>query len=102
MTNNTVKIDFAKVNAAGDDIISEGKKMFDALKNIQTIINNGKKSFDSEGGDAIRKSFNESAAKFDDFKKFISDYGKFLKEYNEAQRKLNAEIESIAKDIPVL
>lgn len=102
MANNTAKIDFAKVNKAGDDIISQGNAMYNALTAIQNIINNGKKDFDSEGGDAIRKNFNDSAKKFDDFKKFVAEYGQFLQSYSDVQKDLNNEIERIGSQIPKL
>lgn len=102
MASNTSTIDFQKVNAAGGEIISEGNKMFNSLENIQSIINQGRKSFDSEGGEAIRKNFNTSAQKFEEFKKFVADYGKFLQEYSEAQKKINEEIVKIAGQIPKL
>ncbi len=102
MANNVVKIDFAKVNKAGDEIIAQGNKMFTSLTNIQGIINNGKKSFDSEGGEAIRKNFNTSAQKFDEFKKFVAEYGQFLQNYNEVQKRINDEIQQVASQIPKL
>ena len=102
MANNVVKIDFAKVNKAGDEIIAQGNNMFTSLTNIQSIINNGKKSFDSEGGEAIRKNFNTSAQKFDEFKKFVAEYAQFLQNYNDVQREANRKIQEIASQIPKL
>lgn len=102
MANNKATIDFAKVNKAGEEIINQGNQMFNSLTNIQNIINNGKKSFDSEGGAAIRKNFNESAKKFADFKKFVAEYGQFLQEYSDMQKDVNEEIERIATQIPKL
>lgn len=102
MANDVAKIDFAKVNKAGDDIITQGNKMFTSLTNIQSIINNGKKSFDSEGGEAIRKNFNASAQKFDEFKKFVAEYGQFLQNYSDVQKRVNDEIQQVATQIPKL
>ncbi|MBQ2963362.1 MAG: hypothetical protein IJE14_01745 [Clostridia bacterium] len=102
MANNTSTIDIKKVNAAGTEIIDEGKKMFNSLENIKNIINQGKKSFDSEGGEEIRKNFNTSAQKFEEFKRFVAKYGEFLQNYSEEQRRLNEEIAKIAQKITKL
>ncbi len=102
MANNVITIDVEKVKRAGQTIIDEGNKMFNALEDIKDIINNTKKCLQSDGGDSARANFNTSAAKFDDFKKFIHEYGQFLQSYGGAHIKLDTEISDLATKIPKL
>ena len=102
MANNVITIDPKKVNDAGKEIVEQGTKMYNALKDIQDIINGTKKCFQSDGGDGARANFNSSAAKFEDFKKFIHEYGQFLQSYGSAHKKMDSEVSSLANKIPKL
>ena len=102
MANNTITIDTSKVNQAGRTIIDEGTKMYNALEDIKDIINNTKKCLQSDGGDSARANFNSSAAKFDEFKKFIHECGEFLQSYGAAHEKLDSEVSDLANKIPKL
>lgn len=75
-------VDKAKVNQSGIDILNDVKKMYTSLVNIQRYINNSKDGFDSEASDALRKKFNNSAAKFEEFKTFLNSYGEFLQNFS--------------------
>lgn len=69
------------VNANGQDIISEAAKMYTSLSRISDIINSSKSDFDSEAGDNVRKDFNASAAKFQEFETYIKSYGEYLETF---------------------
>ncbi len=102
MANNVITIDPKKVNDAGKEIVVQGTKMYNALKDIQDIIEGTKKVFRSEGGDSARTNFKSSAVKFDQFKKFIHEYGEFLQSYGSAHQKMDSEVSSLATKIPKL
>lgn len=102
MASVQIKIDPFKVQKAGDTIKSHAAKMFTSLNEIKSIVNNTKSYFQSEGGDATRNNFNESAAKFDEFKKFIDEYGQFLESYGGGQEKLDNKVASLGASIPKL
>ena len=102
MANNVVTIDPFKVQKAGDNVLSESKKMENALNAIKDLVNNTKSFFQSDGGDKTRQNFNSSAAKFAEFKKFTDEYGQFLQSYGKAQEKLDDEIANIGSKIPKL
>lgn len=102
MSDNNVRIDPKKVHEAGTTILNEANTMKQALDCIKDIINNTKNYFQSEGGDEVRTKFNESAQKFEEFKKFINEYGDFLKSYSEGHDKLDQEIMDSAHKFPVL
>jgi len=102
MANNVITIDPKRVNQAGRDIVDQGTKMYNALKDIQDIVNGTKKCFQSDGGDSARTNFNSSAAKFDEFKKFIHEYGQFLQNYGSAHQKMDSEVSTLAGKIPKL
>ena len=102
MANTVVTIDVEKVNQAGRKIIEEGNKMYSALEDIKDIINNTKKSLQSDGGDAARTNFNTSAQKFEEFKKFVHEYGKFLESYAAAHKKIDDVVADLATKIPKL
>lgn len=102
MANNVITIDPKRVNDAGKEIVNHGTKMYNALRDIQSIIDGTKKVFQSEGGDSARANFKSSAAKFDQFKKFIHEYGEFLQSYGSAHQKMDSEVSSLATKIPKL
>lgn len=102
MANTVIDIDEKKVKDAGASIKTDGDKMYKALQNIKTIVDGTKKCLDSDGGDEARKHFNASAAKFDEFKKFIHEYGDFLQNYSGAHKKLDTGVAELAKKIPKL
>lgn len=102
MGNNVITIDPKKVNDAGKEIVEQGTKMYNALKDIQDIINGTKKCFQSDGGDSARANFNSSATKFDEFKKFIHEYGQFLQSYGSAHQKMDSTVSDLARKIPKL
>lgn len=99
---NTVKIDVVKVQNAGTTLQTEAVKMKQALDSIKDIVNNTKSYFQSDGGDDTRKSFNDSAAKFEEFKKFVNEYGEFLKSYGSGHKKVDDAISTAAKKFPKL
>jgi len=99
---NIQTIDPKKVNDAGRTVIDETTKMKKALDSITGIINGTKSYFDSEGGNAARKNFSESAAKFAEFEKFIKGYGEFLQNYGAATIKVDQAIEDLSNEIPKL
>lgn len=72
-------ITLAEVNKAGEDLKANAKKMYDSLEIIKGLVNESKSYFDSPAGDEIRKKFNTSAEKFENFKQFLDSYGEFLK-----------------------
>lgn len=98
----TVRIDVTKVQNSGETLQTEAIKMKQALESIKDIVNNTKSYFQSSGGDETRRSFNESAAKFDSFKKFVDEYGEFLKSYGRGHEKLDQSISDAAKKFPKL
>lgn len=100
MTNNIITIDPQRVKNAGREIVDQGTIMYNALKDIQDIVNSTSKCLKSDGGDEARANFNSSAAMFDEFKKFIHEYGHFLQNYGEGHQKLDNEVKDIASKIP--
>lgn len=102
MDNNVITINPARVKSTGRVIEEQGTKMYNALKDIQRIVAETKKCFQSEGGDKARENFNSSAAKFDDFKKFVHEYGQFLQSYGDAHEKMDSEVSALAGKIPKL
>ncbi len=102
MANNVITIDPKKVNDAGKEIVEQGNRMYNALKDISDIIDGTKKCFQSDGGDSARANFKSSAAKFEDFKKFIHEYGQFLQSYGSAHQKMDSEVSTLANKIPKL
>lgn len=99
---NTVKIDVVKVQNAGATLQTEAVKMKQALDSIKDIVNNTKSYFQSDGGDETRKSFNESAEKFEEFIKFVNEYGEFLKNYGSGHKQVDEAISTAAKKFPKL
>lgn len=97
-----IQIDPLKVQKAGETIKIHANKMYTSLEEIKSIVNNTKSYFQSEGGDSTRKNFNESAAKFDEFKKYVDEYGEFLESYGGGHKKLNDKIASLGAGIPKL
>ncbi len=97
-----IQIDPFRVQKAGETIRTHANKMLASLNEIKSIVNNSKSYFQSDGGDATRKNFNSSAAKFDEFKKFIDEYGQFLESYAGGQIKLDDKVASLGESIPKL
>lgn len=70
-----------KINQAGIDLIDNAEKMYSSLKEVKALIEGSKSYFDSSAGDQMRNKFNESAAKFEEFKSYLTDYGEYLKTF---------------------
>lgn len=94
------KLDRAKINAAGEDILTDAKKMYDSLERVKTLIDGSKSYFDSEAGDALRKKFNTSAEKFEEFRSFLNTYGDFLKTFSGNVQKFEDAVKNVVDEIP--
>ncbi len=91
-----VIISTEEVKAAGTNIIDEAGSMYKTLTEIREIIGSTKGKFDSEGGDELRRKFEQTAAEFEKFKSFIMEYGEFLKHYSSGHVELDQKIEELA------
>lgn len=91
-----------EVNTAGENIINNAKKMYKSLDNIKQLINGSKSYFDSEAGDDLRRKFNESASKFEEFKNYIIQYGDFLKTFSGNIKKFEDAVKDATKQIPTM
>lgn len=70
-----------KIKQAGIDLIDNAKKMYSSLNEVKALIDGSKSYFDSPAGDQLRKKFNESAVKFEEFQSYLSTYGEYLKTF---------------------
>lgn len=91
-----------KVNQSGIDLIDDVTKMYNSLTTIKGYIDNSKSYFDSDAGDALRKKFNTSAAKFEEFRTFLNSYGEFLKTFSGNITSFETAVEDAASQIPDL
>ena len=92
-------ITIEEVNKAGEDIKENAKKMYDNNKKIKSLVDGSKSYFDSKAGDEIRKKFNTSAEKFEEFRQFLDQYGEFLKNVKTLIADYDARVEEAAKSI---
>ena len=85
-----------EVKTAGTRIIDESAAMYKALEEIHSIIEGTKGNFDSEGGQELRKKFQQTAAEFEKFRGFINEYGEFLKNYSGGHLELDQKLKELA------
>ena len=74
----TSTIEVSKVKNAGNELIENTTKMFNALNSISTEIQNSSSCFDSAAGQQLRSQFAQTAAEFQNFRTFLNQYGEFL------------------------
>ena len=79
-------IDFEQVAEDGEKLKNYAVELYECLMEVQRLIKNTETSFDSEAGREMRTKFNNSARKFEEFKKVINDYGQYLVSYAEGQK----------------
>ena len=88
-----------KSESCSEDIKENAKKMYDSLEKIKSLVDGSKSYFDSKAGDEIRKKFNTSAEKFEEFRQFLDQYGEFLKNVKTLIADYDARVEEAAKSI---
>lgn len=88
-----------EVNKSGEDIIENANKMYQSLSRIKELINASKSYFDSDAGKELRKKFNDSASKFEEFKTYLTEYGEFLKNFSGNIAKFEDAVEEATRQI---
>lgn len=96
------RLDSAKINATGTDMLNEVKKMYDALNTVKGLVDGSKSFFDSPAGDELRKKFNTSAEKFQEFQKFLNTYGEFLQAFSGNVVSFENAVKDAVDGIPAL
>lgn len=96
------KLDRAKINSAGEDLITDVQKMYESLGRVKNLIDGSKSYFDSDAGNSLRTKFNTSAEKFDEFKTFLNTYGEFLKTFSGNVQKFEDAVKEAVDGIPNL
>lgn len=95
-------LDRAQINRAGENLLEDVKKMYSSLTKIKELLNGSTAYFQSEAGDTIRRKFNTSAEKFEEFQSFLNSYGEFLKTFSGNVQSYEEAVKDAANQIPDL
>lgn len=91
--SDIIKLDFEKIEQAGNDIKQSSKEMFNILKEVNNVMTNSKSVYDSKSGEEVRTSFKKNSAEFDEFKEKMDKYGEFLVQEAERRKKSDKNAE---------
>lgn len=98
----TSSIEVSKVKNAGQELIENTSKMYNALSSINSEIQNSASCFDSAAGQQLRSQFAQTAAEFENFKSFLTQYGEFLNTHASNVDAFEAAVEDGLGQIPKL
>lgn len=98
----TSKIEVARVKTAGQDLIDNTSKMYEALSSISAEIQGSSSCFDSPAGQQLRAQFAQTAAEFENFRTFLNQYGEFLNTHALNVDAFEAAVEDGLGQIPKL